>query len=96
VARYDDVDMNSDVAIISISINNGLLAHENWDRMNDPGSRSRGRMCEHRELPSHCALRQRIEILHEGAHGSINPGNLCIGGIDQIVLIRSVCAGSVA
>src|SRR6202142_2833147 len=40
-------------------------------------------------------LGQRVEILDEGAHSSINPRNLWIGGIDQIVLIRSMCAGPV-
>src|ERR1035441_10195692 len=37
-----------------------------------------------------CGLGQRVEILDEGARGSVNPRNLRIGGIDQIVLIRSM------
>src|ERR1035438_646033 len=40
-------------------------------------------------------LGQRVEILDEGAHSSIDPCHLRIGGIDQVVLIRSMCAGPV-
>src|ERR1700740_997039 len=42
---------------------------------------------------THSALSQRVEILDKGAHSSINPRNLGISGINQIVLIRSMCAG---
>jgi len=38
---------------------------------------------------------QRVEILDEGPHSSINPGDFWIAGINQIVLVRSMCAGPV-
>ena len=44
---------------------------------------------------SHPALSQRVQILDKGAHRPIDPGNPCIGGIDQIVLIRGMCPGPV-
>src|ERR1035441_7483542 len=56
---------------------------------------SRLGLAEDRELSSRSALCQSVEILDEGAHSPINPRNLWVGGIDQIVLIRSMCPGPV-
>src|ERR1035441_10562189 len=42
-----------------------------------------------------CGLGQRVEIFDEGAHRPVNPRNLRVAGIDQIVLIRSMGAGPV-
>src|ERR1039458_7751523 len=42
-----------------------------------------------------CGLSQRVQILDEGARSSVNPRNLRVAGIDQIVLIRSMGTGPV-
>src|ERR1035437_1242682 len=56
---------------------------------------SRLGLAEDRQLSSRSALCQSVEILDEGAHSPIHPRNLCIRGIDQIVLIGSMCPGPV-
>jgi hypothetical protein len=44
---------------------------------------------------THLRSSQRVEILDEGPRSSINPGDFWIAGINQIVLVRSMCAGPV-
>src|SRR6266496_3597459 len=57
---------------------------------------SRLGLAEDRELASRSALCQSVEIRDEGADRSINPRNLWVSGIDQIVLVRSMCPGPVS
>src|SRR3974390_3742349 len=49
-----------------------------------------------RESLGHLQSRQRVQILDERADCAVQPRNLGIGGVDDVVLVGRVCAGAVA